>query len=122
MRERDARKRRRCDGRGNTGHDFERNAGVRECECFLGAAREQQGIATLEPDDALARARESDHFFVDVFLLRAWIAETLAHVVTLRLARGVEERRVGETVVENDVSPPEDVEPAHGDETRITGP
>ena len=57
MRDRNAGQRRRRNRRRHAGHDLERDAGGAQRQRFLAAAAEDERVAGLQPDDALAASR-----------------------------------------------------------------
>src|SRR6185503_7539791 len=91
-----------------------------ERERFLGASSKEQRVATLQADDALSGSRERDERLVDLLLLLARVAEALSDVAKLGVARRIQQGRMSEPVIEHDIRRAKDLEPAHGDEARIS--
>jgi len=67
--DRDARGGGRSRERRHTGDDLEVDARLRERECLLAAAAEDERVASLQPDDLVAPAGERDEKRVDLVLL-----------------------------------------------------
>ena len=64
----------------DAGNNLIRYASLIERGHFFGRAAKEEGIATLEADDAAARARVFDHQRVDLFLRDGFCAAALADV------------------------------------------
>ncbi len=123
MRHRDARVRGGGDRARDAGHDLERDAGRDARLGFLAAAAEHERVAALQPHDRLAREPTRDQHLVDLFLRHRGPARGLAHVD--ELSRSRREREQGgrrESVVDDDVSGPQQLLAATCQQARIAGP
>ena len=88
QRRRDRRRRQRRKPRGDAGNDAERHAGGGKRHRLLAAAAEHERIAALEPQHALARARQRDQALADIGLRRRRLAAALAGEFEPRLRAG----------------------------------
>ncbi len=115
--------RRRADGAGDAGHDLERHTGRRQRLGLLAATPEHERVATLEPDDGAPGTPVLDEERVDVGLLDLGPAGRLPDVDALGVGRReLQQRRVHEPVVDDDVGAAEHLGAAHGEQSRVTGP
>src|SRR5215472_9813487 len=82
----------RCGGkcRGDTGNNFEADAGLAQRSHLFRRAAEDERIAALEPHHASAIARVLDHQRVDLFLSNILDSTALAHVYHLGIPPEVE--------------------------------
>ena len=80
VRDRDAGVGEAADAGGDARDDAERHAGLDQRQRLLAAAAEHEGIAALEPQHALALARQLDQAARDVGLLGRRLAAALAGV------------------------------------------
>ena len=104
MRHRDARVGRRGYRGSYSRHHLEGYAGSRKGHGLLAAATEDEGVASLQPDDAPALRCPRDEQGVDVALVRALPAGRLARVDHLGVHAGApKEPRVHEPVADHDV-------------------
>ena len=92
MRDGDSREQRRGNRAGDAGNDLAGNAGRGERQRLFPAASEDERIAALEPDDAMAAARLANHQPVDRVLPNRRTSGALADEEPPR-ARGVAQRR-----------------------------
>ena len=93
------------DRRRDTGHHLELDAGGGEGLGLLASTAEDEGVAALEPHDAASGAALLHEHGVDLRLVHG-IAGPLADVDPLRPRGGeVEERPLGQTVVDDQVRP-----------------
>src|SRR5439155_10497291 len=83
------------------------------------AATEDERIAALQPYDPTAAPRVHDQKRVDPLLRQRVVAGRLPRVDTPRARGLVEEPRIDQAVVHDDLSPPQELEPSHRHETRI---
>ena len=93
-----------CDAerRGNAGHYFERNAGVRQGFGLLATATEEERIAAFQTDDVPAVLAPFDKQSADLLLRERVFGFLLADVDALcGCWRQVEQFGTGEVVVEN---------------------
>ena len=110
---------RAADGRGNAGHDLERDALLVEEQRFLAAAVEHEGVPPLQADHGLALARllgeeDRDRFLVERLRRRG------ADVDHLGLApRPPQQPGVDAVVVDDDVGHLEVALPADADQRRV---
>ncbi len=121
-RHRDARRGRDRDSRGYARDDFARDAVPAKRESFLATAREDEGIAALEPHHALALASQSRQQRIDLFLGHRVSPRRFAHVVKLDAIREIERNgRDGEPVVDDGVRVAQAAQPRDGEQARIAG-
>jgi hypothetical protein len=93
------------DGGGDARHDAEGDARRDQGLRFFAAAAEDEGVAALEPDDAFALACFGDEQVVYLLLLTAVAAGGLSDGDAFGVRRReIEEARVGQPVVDDDVS------------------
>ena len=79
----------RGDAGGDPGHDLELDPGLAQRLALLAAAAEDERVAALEPDDALARAGGLDQALVDLLLRhRRWHARAPCRRRRARRPRG----------------------------------
>jgi len=104
MRERDPRVGRDRDGRADAGNDLERNAGPRQRVGFFAAPSEDERIAALETHDPAPAPGVHDQERVDALLRQGVVAGGLAGEDAARARRLVEEARMHEPIVDDDVS------------------
>ena len=120
MGERDAGVGRGRDGRTDAGDDLERDPRLGQRLGLFAAATEDEGVAALEPHHAAATAGVVDQHRVDLRLRQEMRAGLLAREDTeRRRGRFVQKARVDETVVDDDVRPPQPREAADGEKARI---
>src|SRR5262249_2460728 len=94
----------RRDAGGDAGNDAERHARCGERHGFFGAASEHAGVATLQPQNTLAGAREGDEPLADVGLLRRWFAAALAGKFEPRLRAGErQDAAIDQGIVDDDI-------------------
>ena len=90
---------------------------------LLAAAAEQERVAALEPQHALALLGEADEQRADLLLRQFVIVGTLADIDALGLApHEGHDPLVGQAVVEHDVGLLHEAEGAEGDEVGVAGP
>src|SRR5262245_18015573 len=70
---------------GHARHDHDRNVGLAQMVKLLAAATEDEGIATLEPNDAAPAARGLDQAAIDLVLANTGLAAALAYEHLLRV-------------------------------------
>ena len=107
--------------RADTGHDLERDPGAREGLGLFAAAAEDERIAALEPHDPTPAPRVQDQERVDLLLRQRVMPRGLAGEDAASAGRLVEEPRIDEPVVHDDLSAPQELEAAHGHEPGISG-
>ena len=111
------------DGGRDAGDDFEGDAGGCEGERFFAAAAEDEGVAALEPDDALARRglcrRGTSLISSCVSALRS--GDLPAKMRSAPASDVVEDGGADEPVVDNDVGCGETVAPGQGQQTGVAG-
>ena len=123
MGDRDAGIGRNRDGRRDARNDLEGNPGLGHRLGFFSAPAEHKGIAALQPDHGLTGARLFDHQAVDVFLGTVLPAPPTSHIDTLRLrTRVVQQRRVGQVVIEHHIGLLQAFLPAQGQQFRVSRP
>jgi hypothetical protein len=86
-----------------SGKDAERDAVLDQREGFLAAAPEDEGIAALEPQHALAFAGEPDDERRDVVLMGRGLAAPLAGEMHFGRLGGTEDRGVDQRVVDDGI-------------------
>ena len=107
------------DARGNARHDLEAHALLVEEQRFGAAAIEDERVAPLQPRDDFSFARLLGEEIADGFLLER-LRRRDADVDLFRIgARGAQEARRHEMVVQHDVRRLEALQAANGDEHRI---
>ena len=88
----------------HAGNDAEGNAGLRERQRLLAAAPEDEGIAALEPQHALALAGKLDQPLADVLLHGRGLAAALSGIFEQGAFAGEgKDGRVDQRVVDDDV-------------------
>ena len=113
----------RCrQSRGDARHDFERDPGASERCRFLGSATEEQRIATLEANDAVARERQRDKLPLNRRLIRLRTMTDLSdrHQSCARAAIR-QDLSADQMIMQYDISLSNELERAHRQETRISG-
>ena len=104
-------------------HHLEGYAGPRQGHGLLAAAPEDEGVASLQPDDAPALRRLRNEQGVNVVLASALAAGRFARVDHLGVHAGApQEARVHEPVVDDNVSRLQQPEASDSDEPRVAGP
>ncbi len=104
MRERHPRVRRNAQRRRDPRHDFESHARGGQRFGFFAAAAEDERIAALQPHHVQAATRALDQHGADLFLAEGVYRFLLADVDALGLGgRQIQQRRVGEVIVEHGV-------------------
>ncbi len=87
---------------------------------LLAAPAEHERIAALEPHDLLAGAGPVHQQLVDLLLRERGVARALADIHQLRARPGlVQQLGADQTVVHHDLGPPQQLEPARGDESGV---
>src|SRR5262249_26395969 len=122
MRERDARVGRDRDRRAHTGDHLERNAGPRQRLGLFSAPPEDEWVAALEAHHPTPAPGVHDQERVDALLRQRMVAGFLTGEDAARARRLVEEARMHEPVVDDDVSATQELEAPHGHEPGIPGP
>ena len=107
--------------RAHAGNDLERDAGAGQGFGLFAAATEDERIAALQPYDPAAAPRVHDQERVDPLLGQRVVAGSLTRVDTPRARGLVEESRVDQPVVHDDLSSPQELEPTHRHEPGIAG-
>ncbi len=102
---------------GTTSHRHPGRAARRQ---LLAAPAEHERIAALEPHDLSACAGPATSSSIDLLLRERGVPRALAHIHQLRAGPGlVQQLGADQTVVYHDVGPPQQLEPARGDESGI---
>ena len=105
------------------GHDLELDPGLAQRFALLAAAAEDERVAALEPDDALARARGLDQPLADLLLRDRGHARLLADVDELGVLAGAVERAGrDQAVVEDRVGAGDQLQRARRHQPRVAGP
>ncbi len=111
------------DAGGHAGHDLELDPGLAQRLALLAAAAEDEGVAALEPDDALARAGGGDQPLADLLLRHRRHPGRLADVDELGVLAGAVERpRRDQPVVEDRVGAGDQLQRARRHQPRVAGP
>jgi hypothetical protein len=111
---------RRCDPSGYSGDDLEGDVRRGERLRLLAPPTEDERVAPLEPDDALARLRQPNEQRADLALARGIAAAAaFADVVLFRFDAN-EKRWIRQRVVHDRIATGKEVAAANGDETRIS--
>ena len=116
MRDGNPRGRRHGAQRGHTRDDLELDPGLRQCERLLAAAAEDERVAALQPHDAEPRTPVGDQQLVDLGLGVRLVGDADRVGGSL-----VDELRRDETVVDQHLARPHQVEAARRDQARIPG-
>ena len=120
--QRDARIRRHAGGGGDAGHHLERHAVLDQGFDFLAAAAEDEGIAALQAQGALAFLGEAHQQQVDLLLRHGMVVALLADVDALGIAPAhVEDGLRYQAVVDDDVGLLHQTQGAEGQQVRISG-
>src|SRR6185503_11232686 len=122
MRERDARVGRDGDGGADAGNHLERNARPAQRVGLFPAPSKDERIAALEPHDAAPALGVHDQERVDALLRERVVAGFLAGEDAARARRLVEEARMDEPVVDDDLSATQEREAPHRHEPGVAGP
>ena len=119
MGDRDAEVLRDRDGRRDAGHQFKGDAGLLQRERFLAAASKDEAVAAFEPDDTFALLRFLDEESRGLVLRNTVSAAAFPDrdLFGIYERRVVQEFRVQEVVIEDDVRLPQRFEPAQSDES-----
>ncbi|OQA09241.1 MAG: hypothetical protein BWY66_00649 [bacterium ADurb.Bin374] len=105
---------------GDTGNEFERDAGFCEFFHFFAASAEDKRVSALEADDQFALPSTIDEKAVDRVLRQRVIARSLADIDEFGAGLGhAEEGGSAELVVNDDVGGAHDLQAANGDQARI---
>ncbi len=103
-------------------HDVERHAGRSERQRFFAAATEDERIAALQPHDAPAALRGTNHHGVNVFLRQRVTARALADEEALRPAGDLQDALVDERVVQHQIGRPQTRDRRPRQKARIARP
>jgi hypothetical protein len=90
-----------------------------QCESLLRATREQQRIAALQPDHALASACECDQPLIDFVLRRALFAVALTYWLNIGASTVFEQSRMSQCIHQHHIRFGQNLAPAHRDQARI---
>ena len=122
MRDRDAGIGRSGNGRRDARHNLEGDAATGQCQCFLSAAPEDEGVAALEPRYAQPCPRPLHQQRVDAVLRQLLLPPRLASEHPLgRRWRVVQQRRVRQPVVDDHVAPLQSLAALHGQQAGVAG-
>ena len=110
------------DAGGNAGHNAEGNAVIDQGQRFFTAAAEDEGVAALEAQHALALARQLDEAQRNVGLFRRRLATALAGIFEQGAGTGeIENGFVDQCVIDDDIRHAQCLDGKHGQKTRIAG-
>ncbi len=122
VRNRNAGQLRRGHGGRHTRNDLARDSRPRQLQRFLSATAEHEGVATLQPHDALALSRRPDHQPVNRFLPDARAAGAFANTEALGVGQPAQCLGIDQRVVEHQVGFLDALQPANGPELRVARP
>lgn len=109
-------------GGGDTGNDFEGDARRAEGSGFFGSASKNEGIASLESDDAFPFFRGGNEPLVDLCLIEEAGAVASRTDGSFGFGGGmVEEVGIDQTVIEDKIGGFEEFESTEGEESRVAG-
>ena len=112
-----------ADPGGDAGDDADRDAVADQGLRLLAAAAEDEGVAPLQPQHPTARAGQVDQPQRDVALQGRGLAAALAGEDALGSRSGpVQQRRVHQRVVDDDIGLPQRVQPVQRHQPRIARP
>jgi hypothetical protein len=122
MGDRDTRVRGGADGAGDARDNGEGHTGRPAGKCFFAAASKDEGVAALQPHDALPFERETHDLLLDFGLSHAVRAGALADVAHVGAEPGVSQKsHRGERVVEHGIRLFNCPEAGHGEQAGVTG-
>jgi hypothetical protein len=109
----------RREGGADAGHDLERDARSGQGERFFAASSEDEGVASLEPHDALAATGGANHHGVDGGLIDRGGSRALSDVDPTRSGGEIDDGLGDEGVVEDEIRFSQAEEGPYGEELGV---